>query len=123
MCLPTAPPCRTISQSTVVLSINPRDRYQQLVKDGTIDNDRDQVVIVDALQRLHSQLDEYVPSTRSPSLLKRVSGVYMCLVYFNWNCFTYSLWVDTVQSRKLKESIFMAVWVSKHNYSGETIQN
>ena len=62
--------CRSISRSAVVLAVRPRDQYQQLVQDGSIDHDPHQVIVVDALEQLHDQLNGYVPST--PSLLKMV---------------------------------------------------
>ena len=64
--------CRSVSSSTVVLPGSPRDQYQQLVQDGTIDHDSHQVVVVNALQYLHGQLNGYTPITAVPSLLKRV---------------------------------------------------
>ena len=61
-----------------MLAVSPRDQYQQLVQDGTIDHDPHQVVVVDALQQLHGQLNGYVPSTTTPSLLKRVCILCVC---------------------------------------------
>ena len=69
---------RSVSHSAVVLAVRPRDRYQQLVQDGTIDNDPHQVIVVDALEQLHGQLNGYVPSTKSSSLLRRVCALVVC---------------------------------------------
>ena len=52
--------------------MSPRDRYQLLVQGGTIDHDPHQVTVVNVLQQLHSQLNGYVPTTATSSLLKRV---------------------------------------------------
>jgi len=68
-----------MSRSTILLVARPRDRYQQLVQDGTIDNDPHQVVVVDALEQLHDRLAGYTPPTMSSSLLRRVCALVECV--------------------------------------------
>ena len=68
-----------MSRSTILLAARPRDRYQQLVQDGTIDNDPHQVVVVDALEQLHDRLAGYTPPTMSSSLLRRVCALVVCV--------------------------------------------
>lgn len=81
----TAVPCRNISNTAVVLAVSPRDHYQQLVQDGTIDHDPHQIVVVNVLQQLHDQLNGYVPPAATPSLLKMVCVcMRMCVCMHAW---------------------------------------
>jgi len=54
-------------------SPTPRDHYQQLVSDGSIESDHHQVTVVDVLDDLHHQLSHYLPPT--PSVFGKVCSV------------------------------------------------
>ena len=51
-------------------SPTPRGQYQQLIDDGSVEDDAHQVTVLDVLDDLHHQLSHYLPPT--PSVFGKV---------------------------------------------------